>query len=252
MHSLSTRSSWHLPLRERNKNPVTSQSKHNQKKANKHHSTPNKICHCTSPGKKSQYFKTMELLSPIILPVISSLEQDPSLSSLNISSPLSKCQLFVSPLNNLNPRRSTIFKHKIKIKDAPKEAALKLLLDRDIIHGLIDVLDKENMLEHYMLLVKQLVSGDFPVTNIAVLAALERAKLQSLKTTCAMKYHPRYRQFFEVIYRIIKGKGIWLLSGSKHKGQCLQHKISVYVQLYFTFMSFKCSPVIHGITTFWT
>ena len=71
-------------------------------------------------------------------------------------------------------------------------------------HGLIDVLDKENMLEHYVLPVKQLVSGDLPVTNMAILAALERAKLQSLKTTCAKKFHPRNRQFFEVAYCCVR------------------------------------------------
>ena len=162
-------------------------------------------------AKKSPYLQKQELLSPIIHPVlISSSEQqqeqvETSSFSLSQPSPSSRYTLFHCPTKNKLTASRRLFKHS---DSKNKEAALKLHLDEDVISSLIEELDKEHLLKHYMLLVKQLVSGDLPVTNMAILSALKRAKLQSLKSTTVMKFHPRYKQFFEVVYRIIKGKGI--------------------------------------------
>jgi hypothetical protein len=92
----------------------------------------------------------------------------------------------------------------------------------ETINKLIDILTESDLLDNYVLLVKQLANGSIPPTNMAVMAALERAKLSSLKSSTAMVYDKRWKQFCQVLYRVIKGKGIRYMSGSGHRGQVLK------------------------------
>ena len=223
-HAHSSRSSWHLTLRKR-KNTSSISSKYQRGKLTQRYHTPNKIRHFTTPAKKSPYLKQIEILSPIIYPVASSPEEPSNFGKSTPKMPPRRT-LFHTSTPKILQEQHSIFKRTSKRNDTPKQKALKLLLDPEVINILIDKLDREKLLEDYMLLVEQLVTGSLPVTNIAVLSALQRAKLQSLKSTSGMKFHPRYKQFFEVAYKIIKGRGIRLLSGSKHRGQCIQHRVT--------------------------
>ena len=87
------------------------------------------------------------------------------------------------------------------------------------VRNLIEVLYPAKCLPDFMLLVKQLASGDFSPTNIAFLLCLERSRWESLVTTTQMHFRPVTKQFWLVVYRLLKGKGLRFLSGPKNWGQ---------------------------------
>lgn len=70
-----------------------------------------------------------------------------------------------------------------------------------------------------MLLIDQLLSGSFSVSNIALLLCLERAKLQSLNSTGNMDYSKETLTFWKEVYRLFGGAAIRLFSGPKHSGK---------------------------------
>lgn len=68
---------------------------------------------------------------------------------------------------------------------------------------LIHMLNQGNILNEFMLLVKQISSGGIKLDNIALLLCLETAKLKSLKTTSSMRYSPNTLKFWKVVYRLL-------------------------------------------------
>ena len=70
-----------------------------------------------------------------------------------------------------------------------------------------------------MLLVTEIVNGEWSLLNIAFLLCLKRAKWQSLKSTTQMKYREVTKRFWLVVYRLLKGKGLRFFSGPKTYGQ---------------------------------
>ena len=100
------------------------------------------------------------------------------------------------------------------------------LTSPQFVRNLIEVLYPAKCLPDFMLLVKQLASGDFSPTNIAFLLCLERSRWESLVTTTQMRFRPVTKQFWLVVYRLLKGKGLRFLSRLKNWGQVVSEEVS--------------------------
>ena len=130
----------------------------------------------------------------------------------------------------LSPKvRHALFEMKKKKKSpklvkrkTKKHGALLRMMDEQVLKNLIEVLKEANLLSSFIKLIEELASKRLEPTNMAVLGALERAKLSSLRSSIGMVYDPRWKQFCQVLYRIVKGKGIRFLSGSHHHGHVIQ------------------------------
>ena len=96
-----------------------------------------------------------------------------------------------------------IFKRRTKTP-----GALLRMMDEQMLKNLIKVLKKANLLSSFIKLIEELASWRLEPTNIAVLGALERAKLSSLRSSVGVVYDQRWKQFCQVLYGIVKGKGI--------------------------------------------
>ena len=75
----------------------------------------------------------------------------------------------------------------------------------------------------FVQLITHIAEGTMSCMNIAFLLCLDVAKLHSCVTTTAMHFCRETKQFWEVVYKVCKGKGLHLFSGSKNRG-CLQSK----------------------------
>ena len=89
-----------------------------------------------------------------------------------------------------------------------KKKCLKELSNHVLLKNLIDVLYSKNCLHDFMLLIRQIADKSLPVTNIAFLLCLERAKWQGLASTAAMRFRTITKKFWSVVYRLLKGRGI--------------------------------------------
>ena len=92
------------------------------------------------------------------------------------------------------------------------------------VRNLIEVLYPTKCLPDFMLLVKQLAAGNFSPTNIAFLLCLERSRWEFLVTTTQMHFRAVTKQFWLVVYRLLKGKGFRFLSGPKNWGQVVSEE----------------------------
>ena len=99
-----------------------------------------------------------------------------------------------------------------------KRFCLAKLCDKDLMTKLVEVLYDSSTLEDFVKLITQLSEGTLDAMNMSFLLCLEVAKL---KSTTAMRFRRKMKQFWEVVYRICHGKGLRLFSGSKNEG-CLQ------------------------------
>ena len=90
-----------------------------------------------------------------------------------------------------------------------------------LLKKLIDVLYSNNCLHDFMLLIQQIANKSIPVTNIAFLLCLERAKWQSLASTVPMRFRTIAKKIWSVVYRLLKGKWIQFFSGTKNWGHII-------------------------------
>ena len=74
------------------------------------------------------------------------------------------------------------------------------------------------ILTEFMALVNVICDDRLPLDNIALLLCLERAKFASLSSTTAMDYSSDTMKFWKVVYKLLKGKAVRLLSGPKNAG----------------------------------
>ena len=81
------------------------------------------------------------------------------------------------------------------------------------------------MLKDFNTLIEVLSNGTLEIENIPLLLCLERAKLCKCTMTTLMRFHPKSKAFWRVVYRTWHGKGLLLMSGSKNRGQ-VQNKIT--------------------------
>ena len=104
-----------------------------------------------------------------------------------------------------------------------QEKCIDTLLNVMLITKLVSILSNAGCLENFVQLVTHISEGTTSCMNIAFLLCLDVAKLHSCITTTAMQFRRETKQFWEVVYKVCKGKGLCLFSGSKNSG-CLQSK----------------------------
>lgn len=107
-----------------------------------------------------------------------------------------------------------------RMRDIPPETYLEQCISeikRDgFLHQLLTVFDQQELLPHFMSLLRNVHNGSLDPDNIAVLLCLERAFLQNQHSSTQMRYSDRSKQFWELMYRIGGGEVIRLMSGPKH------------------------------------
>ena len=103
-----------------------------------------------------------------------------------------------------------------------QEKCIDTLLNVTLITKLVSMLSNAGCLENFVQLITHIAEGTMSCMNIAFLLCLDIAKLHSCVTT-AMCFCRETKQFWEVVYKVCKGKGLCLFSGSKNRG-CLQSK----------------------------
>ena len=75
------------------------------------------------------------------------------------------------------------------------------------------MLSNAGCLENFLQLVTHISEGTMSCMNIAFLLCLDVAKLHSRITTTPMHFRKETKQFWEVVYKACKGKGLHLFSG---------------------------------------
>ena len=73
-------------------------------------------------------------------------------------------------------------------------------------------------LQNRVYLVKYIADSTMSSLNIAFLLCLHVAKFHGCVTSTVMRFRKEMKQFWEVVYRVCKGKGLRLFSGSKNRG----------------------------------
>ena len=82
------------------------------------------------------------------------------------------------------------------------------LLDNNFLESLLMKLDDHGHLNDFMMLLKLLQSGEFPMDNIVFILLLERIWFQKCPNTVGMRYSDRTKLFQTVVYRLCKGSGL--------------------------------------------
>ena len=89
------------------------------------------------------------------------------------------------------------------------------LLDNNFLESLLMKLDDHGHLNDFMVLLKLLQSGEFPMDNIVFILLLECIRFQKCPNTVGMRYSDRTKLFWTVVYRLCKGSGLKFFSGLK-------------------------------------
>ena len=92
-----------------------------------------------------------------------------------------------------------------------------------MLRKLVDYLDFEGNLNDFMMLIKQLASGELPANNIVLLLLLDRVRFQDTDNTVGMRYRGITKLFWSVVYRLCKGVGLKFFGGEKNWGQVVTH-----------------------------
>ena len=88
-----------------------------------------------------------------------------------------------------------------------QEKCIDTLLNVTLITRLVSVLSNAECLENFVEMVMHIAEGMMSCMNIVFLLCLDVAKLHSCVTTMAMRFHRETKQFWEVVYKVCKGKG---------------------------------------------
>ena len=107
-----------------------------------------------------------------------------------------------------------------------KETCTNTLTDIVLIRQLVDVLYSVGCLQNVLYLVKYIAVGTMSSLNIAFLLCLDVAKFHSCVTCTVMHFRKEMKQFWEIVYRVCKGKGLRLFSGSKNRGTVINKTTS--------------------------
>ena len=100
-----------------------------------------------------------------------------------------------------------------------KDKCLRKLSDKGMLRKLVDNLDAEGNLYDFVLLMKQLSSGELPANNIVLQLLLDRVRFQKNGNTVGMRYRKVTKLFWSVVYRLCKGVGLKFFGGEKNWGQ---------------------------------
>ena len=93
------------------------------------------------------------------------------------------------------------------------------LLDNNFLESLLMKLDNHGHLNDFMMLLKLLQSGEFPMDNIVFILLLECIRFKKCPNIVGMRYSDRTKLFWTVVYRLCKGSGLKFFSGPKNWGQ---------------------------------
>ena len=104
---------------------------------------------------------------------------------VSCQSPFSRCQLFHSASKKAKKSKKLKYFFHPKSK---KQSAPKKLLDEQTVARLIQILQEENVLDSFLHLIEQISNCNLSPSNIAVLGALERAKLLAQQSSIGMVY----------------------------------------------------------------
>ena len=105
------------------------------------------------------------------------------------------------------------------------ENCLETITSGTFLQELLETLQEHDLLTHFMALLTTLHDKSLPPDNIAVLLCLERAFLQTKRSSTFMRYSDKSKQFWELIYRLGGGELIRLMSGPKHFDLVNQQKV---------------------------
>ena len=92
--------------------------------------------------------------------------------------------------------------------------------------ALMSVLSKHNILPDFMSPILLLATHKMSALGLPLLLVLEKARFLSVLFTNLMNYRPQTLKFWQVVYWLLKGKAIRLLSGPKHQGAILGGQIA--------------------------
>ena len=94
-----------------------------------------------------------------------------------------------------------------------QQKCIETLLNVTLITKLMTMLSNAGCLENFVQLATHISEGTMSCMNIAFLLCLDVAKLHSYITTTAMHFRKETKEFWEVVYKVCKGKGLRLFSG---------------------------------------
>ena len=94
----------------------------------------------------------------------------------------------------------------------------------NLIKTLLQKMNEENLLQHFMAFVDGICSGIISVSNISILLCLEYCYLMSLNTTTQIRYRDETCKFWECVRNIGGSKLIRLFSSDKYFGKLLSEE----------------------------
>ena len=109
------------------------------------------------------------------------------------------------------------------------QACIREMSDSNILTTVLCKCEDHGLTRHFMCLIKQIASGNLPVTNMAFLLSLEVALLHSLKNSTQMRYRNDTSLFWEIALSIGGPRLLRLFSCDKHfgmvnSGECKKSK----------------------------
>ena len=98
------------------------------------------------------------------------------------------------------------------------QACIRELADSNTLTKVLRKCEEQGVTRHFMALMKQIGSGELPVTNMAFLLALEVGLLHSLENSTQMRYRNDTALFWEIALSIGGPRLLRLFSSDKHFG----------------------------------
>ena len=98
------------------------------------------------------------------------------------------------------------------------QACIRDLAASNILTKVLRKCEEQGVTRHFMALMKQVASGDLPVSNMAFLLALEVGLLHSLDNSTQMRYRKDTALFWEIALSVGGPRLLRLFSSDKHFG----------------------------------
>ena len=98
------------------------------------------------------------------------------------------------------------------------QACIRELADSNTLTKVLRKCEEQGVTRHFMALMKQIASGELPVTNMAFLLALEVGLLHSLENSTQMRYSNDTALFWEISLSVGGPRLLRLFSSDKHFG----------------------------------
>ena len=99
------------------------------------------------------------------------------------------------------------------------QSCIRELAESNMLTQVLRKCEQKGLTRHFMALIRQIASGNLPVTNMAFLLSLEVGLLHSLNNSTQMRYRNDTAMFWEVALSIGGPRLLRLFSSDKHFGQ---------------------------------